>query len=456
MKQPHPWSPASALVAGLLVCSSLLNCQAAEPDVRSLTILHTSDLHARFLPDSQGRGGFAELATAIKQEKAKAPDSTLVLHAGDFVQGTPVSTIFEGVPVWEVANHLGFDANTLGNHEFDYGWRRILDFLDKAGFPTVTANLVNNEGRLLTGQPHVIREIGGIRVAIIGALTADLPKLTKTDFRGPWRSLPVAKTAQHYARKLRDRADLFVLLSHTFDYEDDEVLQSAPDVNVIIAGHNHGGQDEPKDVEGRVCVKVRAYGRELGRLDLRVDIPNKRVVSYEWKRLPIDAGRYPPDAAVAKAVEHWEAKVSEVVDVSIGESKQRLESRQLKPLIEHLMAEAVGADFAYMNRGGIRDGLPEGRILARHIWNILPFGNTIFHGRMYGKDLPEEVTKDHRVDPQREYTVATNSFIGEQWRERGLNLPNEGPRIRDVLIGWVKKQGVVSTPLPSRAVGASR
>ena len=440
MKQPHPSTPAPALVAGLLICSWLVNCQAADPDIHSLTILHTSDLHARFLPDSQGRGGFAQLATAIKQEKAKAPDSTLVLHAGDFVQGTPVSTIFEGVPVWEVANHLGFDANTLGNHEFDYGWPRILDFLEKAGFPTVTANLVNGEGRLLTGQPHVIREVGGIRVAIIGAITADLSKLTKTDFRGPWRALPVAKTAQRYARELRGRADLFVLLSHTFDYEDDEVLQSAPDVNVIIAGHNHGGQDEPKEVEGRVCVKVRAYGRELGRLDLRVDIPNKQVVSYEWKRLPIDAGRYPPDEAVAKAVEHWEAKVSEVVDVPIGESKQRLGSRQLKPLIEQMMAEAVGADLAYMPRGSIRDSLPEGQILVRHVWNILPFGNTIMVGRFRGKDLPSEVLVGRSVDPTRDYTLATIRFTAEKWQERELRFTREGPLLRDVFIDWIKSK----------------
>ena len=261
----------------------LLACGSAEPDVRSLTILHTSDLHARLLPDSQGRGGFAHVATAIKQEKAKAPDSTLVLHAGDFVQGTPVSSIFEGVPVWEVANQMGFDANTLGNHEFDYGWRKILDFLGTATFPTVTANLVDDEGRLLTGKPYIIRELNGIRIAIIGAVTADLPKLTKTDFRGPWRALPVAETAQRYALEVREQADLVVLLSHIFDYEDDEVLERAPGVNVIISGHNHGGQEEAKDVEGRVCVKVRAYGHQLGRLDLRVECPQQagRLVQME-------------------------------------------------------------------------------------------------------------------------------------------------------------------------------
>ena len=101
-----------------------------------------------------------------------------------------------------------------------------------------------------------------------------------------------------------------------------------------------------------------------------------------------------------------------------------------------------------MNRGGIRDGLPEGQILARHIWNIFPFGNTIFYGQVRGKDLPEVVTEGRRLDPRRMYTVATNSFIGEQWREQGIGLPNEGRRVRDVLIDWIKKQRVVRIPPP--------
>jgi 2',3'-cyclic-nucleotide 2'-phosphodiesterase (5'-nucleotidase family) len=427
----------------LVLLLFLLGCGSGGSDVRSLTILHTSDLHARFLPDSEGRGGFAQVATAIRQEQARAPDSTLVLHAGDFVQGTPVSTIFEGSPVWEVANHLGLDVNTLGNHEFDYGWRKIPEFLSTAEFPTVSANVVDGEGRLLTEQAYVVREVNGIRVAVIGALTADLPKISKTEFRGPWRALPVAETVERYAREVRDQVDLVVVLSHTFDYEDDQVLERAKNVDVVVAGHNHGGQGELKQVDGRICVKVRAYGRELGRLDLRVDRATKDVVAYDWKKLRIEKGRYPPDPTVAKLVDKWEAKVSEIVDVPIGESKQRLGSRDLKPLIERVMAEAVGADLAYMNRGGIRDALPEGELQARHIWNMLPFGNTIYAGRVAGRELPKEVSDGRSIDPDREYLLATNSFIGAKWIEGGLALTDRRVLIRDLLIDWIREQKVV-------------
>ena len=106
---------------------ALLAALPLAAEVRSLTILHTNDVHAQFIPARQPLGGFAYLASAIRQERANCTDCIL-LNAGDLVQGTPVSTIFHGLPVYEVANLFGFDAATLGNHEFDYGWMQARKF----------------------------------------------------------------------------------------------------------------------------------------------------------------------------------------------------------------------------------------------------------------------------------------------------------------------------------------
>jgi 2',3'-cyclic-nucleotide 2'-phosphodiesterase (5'-nucleotidase family) len=420
----------------------LASCAPAADNVRSLTILHTNDLHARLLPDAGQLGGFAYLATAIRQEKAKS-EATLVMNGGDFVQGTPVSTIFQGVPVFEVANQLGYDVNTLGNHEFDYGWQKIVEFLSVAKFPTVSANVTDEQGNLLTKEAYVIREVNGIRIAIIGALTAGLPSLTRKDFRGPWTAQPVAETVRKYARELRDKVDLVVVLSHIFDDEEDQILRDVPEVNVIISGHNHGGQQEVKEVDGRICVKVRAYGREMGRLDLRVDVPGKRVASYEWKKIPIDATRIPPDEAVAKLVADWEAKVEKVVDVPIGESKRKLSRREVQSLMEEATRQAMHADLAYMNLGGVRDELPAGKILARHVWNIMPFDNLAVAGRFRGSELPAEMTEGRSIDPAREYRVVTNDFVAEQWRASGLEFPETGPLVRDIFIEWIKTKQVI-------------
>jgi 2',3'-cyclic-nucleotide 2'-phosphodiesterase (5'-nucleotidase family) len=308
----------------------------------------------------------------------------------------------------------------------------------------VAANIVDGEGKLLAPEAYAIREVNGIRIAVIGLMTGRLDELTRSHFRGPWRALPPAETAERYAKELRGQADLVVGLGHLFNEEDDVVLRNAPDMPVLVSGHNHGGQEELKVYEGRLCVKVKAYGRELGRLDLEVDVPNKKVVSYHWERIPIEASHYQPDPTVAALVEKWEKEVAHVVDVPIGVAKHSFDRAGLIALIESVMRQATGADLAYMNRGGVRDSLAKGEILIRHIWNIEPFGNLIAYGPVLGKDIPEEARQGRRIDPNRKYILATNDFIAQQWKEKGLvDLKEEGPPVRDALIEWVRKQEAI-------------
>ncbi len=109
-------------------------------DVRHLTILHSNDLHAHLLPDDMGRGGFAYLASAVRHERENCP-ACLYLNAGDLVQGTPVSTLFRGTPIYQIGNLLGFDAACVGNHEFDYGWQAVQRFAKIANYPLLAANV---------------------------------------------------------------------------------------------------------------------------------------------------------------------------------------------------------------------------------------------------------------------------------------------------------------------------
>src|SRR3984957_5348236 len=186
------------LLCLLLAASSLL----AQDAIKPLTILHSNDLHAHLRPDEHGNGGFARLATAVRQEKANCM-ACLYLEAGDIVQGTPVSTLYHGIPVYQIANLLGFDASTLGNHEFDYGWRRVQEFVRIARFPIVSANIVDADGKTMT-KPYVIQTVGGLRVGIIGAILGDLVGTVITkESAGPWRVLPVVETVRKYAAELR-------------------------------------------------------------------------------------------------------------------------------------------------------------------------------------------------------------------------------------------------------------
>jgi 2',3'-cyclic-nucleotide 2'-phosphodiesterase (5'-nucleotidase family) len=419
--------------------------------VKPLTILHSNDLHAHLLPDAQGNGGFARLATAVRREKMNCA-ACLYLNAGDLVQGTPVSTLFHGKPVYEIANLLGFDASTLGNHEFDYGWRRVQEFARIAHFPVLSANVVDANGKSITGQPYVIKSVGGIRVAVIGAILSDLiGNFVSPSEVGHWRVLPVLDTVRNYATELRDRSDLIIVLGHIHDKEEvEEILKQIPEVSVVIAGHTHVAYPNMMNVDGRVAVLVNSYADQLGRLDLQVDLPGKKLHSAEWKTIPIEA-KLPPAPDVERLVNVWESKVTGLVDVSIGESAKFLARTdpELRTMIEKAMAEQSGTDIAWINTGNIRDDLPAGQILARHIWNILPFDDYIVTGKFKGRQLPPSITDRYPVEPDREYTVATTDFTAgnqaahDQLNATGLTFRKTGSLQRDAVIAWIKKKGKV-------------
>lgn len=422
---------------------------ALAQDVRPLTILHSNDLHAHLLPDDKGMGGLAYLATAVREERARSAAS-LYLNAGDLVQGTPVSTIYKGLPIYQIANRLGFDVSTLGNHEFDYGWQRIQDFVKASKFPIVSANVVNDEGAFLSGKPYVIKTVGGIRVAVIGVIMGDLVgNLATREAVGPWHVLPVVETVRKYAAELHDKSDLIVVLGHLHDKEADDILRQIPEVSVAIVGHSHREYAKLHNFNGRVGALVTSYGVELGRLDLQVDMTAHKLKSAEWKIIPVDSKKLTPDPKIASEIAHWEAKVSKIVDAPIAEAKRRFEKRDLQILIERAMAEETGSDLAWVNLGNVRDVIPAGTVLARTIWNILPFDNAVVIGKFKGSQLPPKVREGHTIDPDREYTFATTDFTAanqasnDQLNVSGLEFPKTTGMQRDMVIDWIKKKKIL-------------
>ena len=416
---------------------------------RPLTILHSNDLHAHLLNDDTA-GGFARLATVVRREKANC-EACLYLNAGDLVQGTPVSTLFHGVPVYGIANLLGFDASTLGNHEFDYGWRRVQEFVKVARFPVLSANIVDAQGASISGQPYLIANAGGMRIGIIGVVMGDLVTggLVLPSSVEPWKVLPVVETVRKYAGELRDRTDLIVVLGHIHDREEVmAILQQVPEVSVVVAGHSHAGYSKMMEVNGRVAVLVHAYGTQLGRLDLQVDVAHKKLAGAHWKKIPIGS-EITPARDVAQEVGKWEGRVSKLVDVPIGESVKALDSGEVRQLVEQAMAEETGSNLAFINSGGTRDTLPKGRILARAIWNILPFDDHIVIGKFKGSQLPKAVTDGRTIDPNREYTLAVTDYVAANQAAKaqlgftGMQFPQEGPVQRDAVIDWIRNRKVV-------------
>lgn len=406
-----------------------------------VSILHVNDLHARLAPDQRGRGGFAYVASVLERERESAPASIL-LDAGDMVQGSPVSTIFRGTPAYEVANSLGIDVHALGNHEFDYGWEQIREFQRVARAPIISANVVNADGDLLLPPSRVLR-VGDIDIGVIGALTPRLPHLIGNDLAGPWRALPVVAALRPVVSAMHERVDLVVVLAHLFDDEDEAILRELPEVDVLVGGHNHGGWRTPLVIDGRIGVKLRPYGMEVGRLDLWFDARSGRITEFEWKRIPVHSDDVPEHPGTAALVRKWEAKVSEVVDIPIGTCARDMNRTDVQRLVERAIRDATGATLAYMNRGGVRDSLARGTISARDIWNILPFDNELVEASMLGAELPDEVAEGRPIDARTRYRVVTNDFVAGKWERSGTRFRPTGLQLRDTVLEWVRNRDSV-------------
>jgi 5'-nucleotidase/UDP-sugar diphosphatase len=430
------------LALGLLVTAPL------GAEIRSLTILHTNDLHARLTPLENHQGGFAYVAASIARERAHCTDC-LLLNAGDLVQGTPVSTIFHGLPVFEIANLFHFDAATLGNHEFDYGWPQVRKFMQVANYPMVSANMVDAGGKLFTAKPYVILKVNGLRVAVIGAMTDDLINLTTPQTMGEWHAAPVFAAVRKVAAEVRGQSDLIVLLAHITGEEEHQFLNEAPEIPVLVTGHLHTGLKQAVTRDGRILVRVKGYGEEIGRLELKVDTEKKAPVAWAWKRIPVDAQTLQPVPEVAAQVQHWEDDVKQRVDQPLAVARRSFTKAQVRDLMEQAVRDQTGADFAFINIGAVRDTLPAGQLLVRHIWNVMPFDNRVVFGKFKGRDLPPVVVGERQVDADREYTLAVSDFTaanqgaGEQLQSKGLVFAGDGGLLRDLLVDWFRKKKVI-------------
>ena len=438
-----------SLVKRLLLVALLSAWLAnGQDNIRTVTILHSNDIHARLSPIENGNGGFAWYAAAIRRERANCSDCIL-LNAGDLVQGSPVSTIFHGLPVFEVGNLFGFDAATLGNHDFDYGWEQTRKFMEMANYPIATANMEDGEGHLFTRQPYMVLLANGVRVAVVGAMTDTLDTLTKPQARGPWHTTPMVEAVRRYANEARGRADLTVVLAHITDNEEAALLALGPTVPVIVTGHEHQGLPEARVKDGRMVVRVKAYGEELGRLELRVDVERKSVASWSWKKVGVDSKALTPAPDVAGQVKRWEDQVKEIVDQPLAVAEHEFSRAEVKVLIERAMRDQTGSDFAFMNAGGVRDILPQGQLQVRHVWNVMPFDNEVLVGKFKGRDLPRVVTAGQTIDPNREYTLAVSDFTADnqnapsQLHTSGLVFAPSGPAMRDMIVDWIRRQAVL-------------
>ncbi len=246
---------------------------------KTLTILHTNDTHSCIYPlnpnlaDTMlaGRGGFIRRIEMLKQERKKDPD-LLLFDSGDFSQGSPYYTLYKGEVELKLMNRMGYDAGTIGNHEFDFGMENLAFILRNLRFPIVCTNY-DFTGTPCDGlvKPYLIIKRKGIKIGVFG-LSPALDGLVDAQKCKGVRYLDPVKTAHDTALMLKrdKKCDLVICISHLGWLDsregDKAMIAGSRYIDLVLGGHSHS------------YFKTLMYAKNLDGKEIPVDQNGKHAV----------------------------------------------------------------------------------------------------------------------------------------------------------------------------------
>jgi 2',3'-cyclic-nucleotide 2'-phosphodiesterase (5'-nucleotidase family) len=421
--------------AGLLSAVPTLASAAAalSSDTVCISILHTTDIHGHILPTSDydgnpDRGGLARCVTQIRRWRQQNPNSILI-DVGDVYQGTEVSLRNKGELMIDLFNHLGYDAWVIGNHEFDWGIEPFHQALQRSAMPVLAANTLL-EGKpagefpdakhpFAKIQPFILKEIAGIKLAVIGITTPGMSFWLPREFtRGIDFQHPVEPVRRAIARAKSDGAEAIVLTGHMGlkprtggdDFANSVTALSSefPDVAVFIAGHTH--QAIPSRLtNGVLFTQADHFGIHVGRVDLVFDRNSKKLLGRQAICELMDNRLHLDDVVLSRAKSQL-AESDAALAQPIGELAQTLHARgrvghpsDIEKLIgaaitEALLERNVAVDGVMHGVFDENANLTAGIKTIKDIWNVIPYENLIVTAQLSPDEIKaamEEVYASH-------------------------------------------------------------
>lgn len=471
-------------------------------------LAHTNDLHAHFLPNraewldgGPKLGGFDAIGSELRALRATHGESAvLYLDSGDILSGTPLMEFpvhgVAGGAMLDLLDAAGCGAWAIGNHELDRGWENLAAMVKASPMPALSANLhrAGHKGEpAFPGQKtHEIFEVNGLRVGVFGLTTTSLARLASKDAMDRILVEDLAPAARREVALLEPEVDLVVALTHVGLDDDRRLAAEVDGIDLIVGGHTHTRLVPPVRVKDTWIVQAGAYARQLGVAELQVE--GGRIVSFqdELRDLWPDRAPMAPPDDLHRVVREWQGVVAERFDVPIGSVEVDLtrDGRRESPIGRFAAAvcrSALSADLGLYNGSGVRGDLVAGPITLADLYEVFPFPNEIVSFHLTGSELvqlllsglqgelsgrkaplqwsglsyswrerlgsPELVTveiggKALQVDAT--YSVATNSFVAEQWASQlGMDpgpLRSSGVLVLDAAERLVR-QGPLSASL---------
>ena len=393
----------------LLIISLLFASQiaATENSKKEVILLHTNDIESVYEPiqalwrdDMDYIGGLSHLATLIRNTREEE-GITFLLDAGDIFTGA-LSKKTEGKLPFDLYSAMDYDAMTLGNHEFEYGWEILVDTIPRANFPVLNANIYNETSGNLIAKPYTILEKSGVKVGVIGVMGIDAFYNTMAPFHRIGLSVKdPTKTAQYWADKIRDKVDMIVVLTHQnktapmqTNKEADPTVQRGFDedyamagalrgVDVIFGGHSDNGLNEPviHPKTGIVIGLTFGQGMHLGYTKFAVDLEKHDVDYLDGYLIPVNSAQLPEDKKTAQLIKDSRNNFPELAEV-IAQVEQPLMRRYNKEssignLLTDFMRNAGNSDIGFLNSGAIRADMNAGNLTLEQLINVYPFKDNL-------------------------------------------------------------------------------
>lgn len=466
------------LLAGAVTASMALapfTAQAADEDNVEVQLLFMNDLHGKINYESSDNdvdgdgevdsvGGMPHLASYLEQREAEN-ENTLLLHSGDMIGGSPlVSAYFQDEPTVEIMEEMGFDVGTLGNHEFDEGVEEMLRMInggehpdgtedyDGMNFPVVAANVQYKDTKDLVIDPYTIEEVGGQKIGFIGVVTTETPEMIIKTGNENVEFTDEAEAVNKYVPELQEQGvEAIIVLAHnpasqngdTITGDAAEIAKNTDDaVDVIFAGHNHVYNNGI--VDNKLIVQALDYSRAFADVDLEIDPETGDIVKKSAEIVDNIRDNVEPDEDVSDILNKYQDQVKEAKEEVVGEAAFKLDGgyaetgqigdNALGNLIADGMVEAMDADFALMNGGGIRDVIGEGPITFGEVFAVQPFGNTLNKVELTGKDLRKvlnaQISPEYGLDVSiagfsYSWNAETNKVVNIKLPDGSAVKPNE-------------------------------
>lgn len=491
-----------AMIVGLVIsaigfASAAPAAPAALAKPVAITILHTNDMHARAV-ESKTELGYSRIATLVAQARAENP-YTLVIDAGDAFHGLPFANLERGASIVKLMNAVGYDYMTPGNHDFNYGKDRLQELDTQSTFKILAANIYMGADRLF--KAYDIKDFGGLRVAVFGLATPEtVYKSDPKNTEGLKFTNPIDE-AKKVVAELAGKADFVICISHlgidkSSEFTSDMVVEKVPGIDVLIDGHSHSSLAAEVVENGSKALVASAdsYGVSLGVVKVVVG-KDRKVVERTASTINLTTNPSIASNPAVKAIADDIAKSQDALyAVKVGSTAVALEGKReivrvsetnLGKLIANGMRYATGADFAFINGGGIRDSIPAGDITKKLIFTVQPFGNLVWTTTVKGSEIDAIVehgvgklpAADGRfphwanltyaldaakaagdrvsdikiggvaVDPNKSYTLALLNFEfngGDEYKMFAGKTYKEFPSDAEITMAYIQKLGTVT------------